>query len=212
MVSSSNASITLGRIAPIEPKTYPSRYTRLMRHTHIAEQWLPYPVQTVFDFFANPDNLPRLMPEWQQARIENAKFTAPPWRPGVQLDPVASGTIAAGQGTRMRITFLPFPYAPFRVPWDAEITEFEWDDHFCDVQHRGPFAYWKHCHHLEPQLRGVLQGTLLRDHVEYELPFGPLGDLANRLFVKRQMEAIFLFRQKRTSELLPRMDGGEFGS
>jgi ligand-binding SRPBCC domain-containing protein len=179
-----------------------------MRHTHTAEQWLPYPIETVFDFFANPENLPRLMPEWQQARIEDAVFTTPPWRPGTNADSDPSNApgaaSAAGQGTRMTITFLPFPHAPFRVSWDAEITEFEWDSHFCDVQHRGPFAFWKHCHRLQPQLRGALHGTLLRDHVEYELPLGPLGDLANTLFVKRQMQSIFLFRQKRTAELLPR--------
>jgi len=179
-----------------------------MRHTHHAEQWLPYPVATVFDFFANPENLPRLMPDWQQARIESAAIAPPPWRPGTDpdsdLSSAPSTAVAAGKGTRMTITFLPFPHAPFRVPWDAEITDFEWDDHFCDVQRRGPFAYWKHCHRLEPQVRGALPGTLLADHVEYELPLGPLGDLANNLFVKRQMQAIFEYRQKLTAELLPK--------
>lgn len=190
-----------------------------MRHTHHAEQWLPYPVANVFDFFADPENLPRLMPEWQKARIEQATIALTPWRPGTGPDPDLAGLAsqtpsasrppaeskptAAGKGTRMTITFLPFPHAPFRVPWDAEITEFEWDNHFCDVQHRGPFALWKHCHYLKSQLRGVLEGTLLTDRVEYELPLGVVGDLANRLFVKGQMDAIFLYRQKRTAELLP---------
>ena len=41
-----------------------------MRHPFAAEQWLPYPVELVFAFFANPQNLPRLMPAWQKARIE----------------------------------------------------------------------------------------------------------------------------------------------
>ncbi len=174
-----------------------------MRHTHHAEQWLPYSIETVFDFFADPENLPRLMPAWQQARIEESAIAAPPWRPGSDHS-VAPGTTAAGQGTRLTITFLPFPHAPFRIPWDAEITDFEWDSHFCDVQHRGPFAYWRHCHRLETQTRGALGGTLLQDHVEYELPFGPIGDLAQFLFVKRQMETIFEYRQKLTAELLPR--------
>ena len=174
-----------------------------MRHTHQAEQWLPYPVETVFAFFANPENLPRLMPGWQKARIDKAVFTDPPERPLSSGAPEA--TIAAGQGTRMTITFRPFPLSPIRVPWDAEITEFVWNDHFCDVQHRGPFAYWKHCHRLEAQTRDGMPGTLLRDHVVYELPFGILGDLADRLFVRRQMDSIFRYRQERTSELLPRM-------
>jgi ligand-binding SRPBCC domain-containing protein len=173
-----------------------------MRYTFQAEQWLPFPVETVFDFFANPENLPRLMPAWQRARIEELKLVPPPFRPG--SDPFNPGpeTIAAGKGTRMTISFLPFPHAPFRLPWDAEITDFEWDNHFCDVQHRGPFAYWKHCHRLEPQIRGALRGALLCDHVEYELPLGPLGDLAHRLLVRHQIEQIFHDRHRLTAELM----------
>jgi ligand-binding SRPBCC domain-containing protein len=144
------------------------------------------------------------MPKWQKARIEEATFKPVPPRPESALSQRFRG-VAAGAGTTMTISFKPFPFSPFRVPWDAEITEFVWNDHFCDVQHRGPFAYWKHCHRLEPQIRGVLPGTLLVDHVEYELPFGPLGDLADRLFVKGQMESIFLYRQRLTAELIPRM-------
>jgi len=174
-----------------------------MRHIHQAEQWLPYPVETVFEFFANPENLPRLMPAWQKARIEEAVFAPPPPRPGTTR--VHAHAVAAGAGTRMTISFRPIPLSPIRVPWDAEISEFVWNDHFCDVQHRGPFAYWKHCHRLEAQTRDGMPGTLLRDHVVYELPFGILGDLADRLFVRRQMDSIFRYRQERTSELLPRM-------
>ncbi len=40
-----------------------------MRHTFQTEQWLPFPVELVFAFFAYPENLPRLMPAWQKARI-----------------------------------------------------------------------------------------------------------------------------------------------
>jgi ligand-binding SRPBCC domain-containing protein len=179
-----------------------------MRHNHRAEQWLPFPIETVFDFFADPENLPRLMPAWQKARIEEAMFAPPPPRPGVaRAGSAKTGTrsVAAGQGTKMTISFRPFPYSPLRLPWDAEIVEFEWNDHFCDVQHRGPFAYWRHCHRLETQQCDGRNGTLLRDHVEYELPFGILGDVANALFVKWQMGAIFRYRQKRTAELLPLM-------
>ena len=174
-----------------------------MRHTYQSEQWLPYSLETVFDFFANPENLPRLMPEWQQARIEKSALIPAPYRPGTNPSS-EPGLSAAGQGSKMTITFLPFPRAPFRVTWDAEITDFEWDSHFCDVQHRGPFTYWKHCHRLQSQTRGVLQGTLLTDHIEYELPLGSLGDLADRLFVKAQMESTFLHRQRLTAELLAR--------
>jgi ligand-binding SRPBCC domain-containing protein len=171
---------------------------------HHAEQWLPLPIATVFDFFADPANLPRLMPAWQKARIDDSAFVAPPPRPGSE-NPVTkrATSVAAGQGTRMTISFRPVPLVPLRLPWDAEITEFVWDDHFCDIQkQRGPFAFWRHCHRLEARPRDGSPGTLLLDQVEYELPFGPLGDLANALFVRRQMDSIFSYRQKRTAELL----------
>jgi ligand-binding SRPBCC domain-containing protein len=182
-----------------------------MRHTFQAEQWLPYPVDLVFAFFANPENLPRLMPRWQKARIEEASFAPPPPRPGIVslIDPTNSPAlrlrgIAAGAGTLMTISFRPFPFSPVRVPWDAEITEFVWNEHFCDVQHRGPFAYWRHCHRLQQESRDAVPGTLLRDHLQYEMHFGALGELAHTLGV-RQIASIFKYRQKRTAELLPLM-------
>jgi ligand-binding SRPBCC domain-containing protein len=178
-----------------------------MRYTFHSEQWLPYAVDLVFAFFANPENLPRLMPTWQKARIEEATFVPPPPHPA----PVASTSrrsIAAGAGTKLTISFRPFPYSPIRVPWEAEISEFVWNDHFCDRQLRGPFAYWLHCHHLQPEIRkddsgAPISGTLLRDKVEYELPLGKLGEIANILFVVRQLRNTFKYRRDRTSELLP---------
>lgn len=176
-----------------------------MRHIYQAEQWLPYPVEAVFLFFANPENLPRLMPSWQKARIEEAVFAPPSPRPGGGKAKLARPGVVAGQGTRMTISFRPFPFSPIRVPWDAEITEFEWNDHFCDVQHRGPFAYWRHCHRLVEESRDGRDGTLLRDQVEYALPLGLLGDIANTVLAKRQMTYIFRYRQRRTAELLALM-------
>jgi hypothetical protein len=40
------------------------------------------------------------------------------------------------------------------------------------------------------------------DVVRYALPLGPLGELARRLFVARDLEAIFDFRARRIVELL----------
>jgi ligand-binding SRPBCC domain-containing protein len=176
-----------------------------MRHTFAATQWLPYPVDLVFAFFANPENLPRLMPFWQKARIEEASFAPPPPRP-IQRDPAQRiPSIAAGQGTRMTISFRAFPFSPIRIPWHAEISEFAWNHHFCDVQLRGPFAYWHHCHHVTSETRDGVAGTLLRDQLEYELPMGALGEIAHKLAVRKQIEKIFDYRHERTAQLLPLM-------
>ena len=178
-----------------------------MRHTFSSEQWLPYPVELVFLFFSNPENLPRLMPPWQKARIEEASFAPPPPRPAGT--PNRRGGVVAGSGTRLTMSFRPIPFSPIRVPWDAEIVDFAWNQRFCDIQHRGPFAYWKHCHQVrsapnpEPAAPDdPREGTLLHDHVDYEAPLGRLGDIANTLFISRQLASTFRFRHRRTLELL----------
>ena len=176
---------------------------RAMRHFFHAEQWLPYPVEAVFAFFANPENLPPLMPAWQKARIERPSYIAPPPYPGTAFHASGAGGVVAGEGTCMTITFRPVPFSPIRMAWDAEITEFLWNDHFCDSQLRGPFAYWHHCHRLQAEVRDGAPGTLLRDEVEYEMRFGVLGELAQRLDAERQFRALFRFRHQRTAELLP---------
>jgi ligand-binding SRPBCC domain-containing protein len=175
-----------------------------MSHTFQSKQWLPYPVEVVFAFFSNPDNLPRLMPSWQKARIEEISITPPPPQPVTSSRP---SSIAAGAGTKLTISFRPFPYSPIRVPWDAEISEFLWNDHFCDRQLRGPFAYWHHCHHVMSVTRtdcsgSPTTGTLLEDKVDYELPLGIFGNIANSLFVASQLRSAFAYRHARTAQLL----------
>lgn len=172
-----------------------------MRHTYHSEQWLPYPIDLVFAFFSNPENLPRLMPRWQKARIEEAVLTAPLLPTDSATSSRITGTVA-GAGSRITLSFKPFPYAPTRIPWEAEITEFVWNDHFCDDQLRGPFSYWHHCHSLRSETRANITGTLLRDEIKYELPLGKIGDLANYLFVTGQLRSSFTYRHKRTEELL----------
>jgi ligand-binding SRPBCC domain-containing protein len=172
-----------------------------MRHIYHSEQWLPYPVDLVFAFFANPENLPRLMPPWQKARIEEAAFAPPPPRP-ISSQPLRS--IAAGPGTRITLSFRPFPYSPIRIPWEATIDEFIWNSHFADLQLRGPFAYWHHRHTVRQETR-TTSGTLLRDEVEYEPPLGPLGEIANTLFISRQLRSTFAYRELRTKALLGKM-------
>ncbi|WP_263383927.1 SRPBCC family protein [Granulicella arctica] len=168
-----------------------------MRYHFQSEQWLPYPVEHVFRFFSDPANLPRLMPDWQKARIDKATLTPAPAHPSN-----IPGTPVAGKGSRILLSFHPVPFAPIRLKWDAEIDEFAWNDHFCDLQLTGPFAYWHHCHHVSAETRDNIVGTLLRDDLHYEVPLGPLGVFANWLAVSGQIRSAFAFRHRRTAELL----------
>jgi ligand-binding SRPBCC domain-containing protein len=171
-----------------------------MPHHLDAEQFLPYPLETVFTFFADPANLPRLMPAWQSARLEHAMYFFPP-RP----QPAFSGSdaIIAGDGTTLTLSLRPFPLSPVRIRWVAMIEDFKWLQGFCDLQVRGPFSYWRHCHEVRSATSAAGEpGTLLRDIVDYELPLGPLGRAANAMFVRRQIASTFRFRHRRTLELL----------
>ncbi len=166
-----------------------------MRLRFQTEQRLPYPIETVFAFFADPANLPRLMPSWQDARIEHSTLVPPP--PPPQSFPGCEN-ITAGSGSRLTLSIRPIPFSPIRLPWDALIQDFRWLEGFCDVQLRGPFRYWRHCHTLGTHRNG----TLLHDDVEYELPLGPLGVLADKLVIHHQIESTFRYRHRRTLEFL----------
>ena len=62
-------------------------------------------------------------------------------------------------------------------------------------QLRGPYTLWHHTHTFEERDGG----TLCLDHVRYR-PRG--GALINWLFVRRDVERIFQYRQQRMQELL----------
>lgn len=169
-----------------------------MVHILESEQWLPFPVPMVFAFLANPQNLPPLLPAWQQARIEELRLIAPPAPP-----PGSPSRLGTGVGTTLILSFRMLPGLPFRMNWHAAISEFEWNSHFYDRQTAGPFSSWRHRHSVKEELRDGVAGTLVKDRVEYKLPLGPLGDLLNAVAVRAQMERIFTYRKKRMAELMP---------
>lgn len=164
-------------------------------HTFRSQQWLALPTELVFAFFANPANLPLLMPSWQQARVEEASIVAP------SAPPHPISTPVAGAGTRLTLSFRPFPFSPVRLQWQAEIDSFVWNSHFSDRQLRGPFAYWHHTHAITAEARNGRAGTLLEDEVQYQLPFGGIGGRAQPL-IAWQIGKTFDYRHRRTRELL----------
>lgn len=100
------------------------------------------------------------------------------------------------------ISFKPFRFSPIRMPWEATISEFVWNDHFCDEQVRGPFGYWKHCHRFRAEARNNTRGTLITDDIVYEMKMGPIGALAHWAFVGGQMKRVFAYRQTQAERFL----------
>lgn len=134
------------------------------------------PVDEVFAFFSNAENLGAITPESLHFQI---------------LSPLPI-EMRSGAIIDYRIRLMG---APMR--WRTEITAWEPNRRFIDSQRRGPYKLWEHEHLLE----AIDGGTRMIDQVRYALPFGPLGAIAHALFVRRQVEAIF---QHRNAEILKR--------
>jgi ligand-binding SRPBCC domain-containing protein len=143
------------------------------------EQIIPRPQAETFAFFCDAFNLERLTPPFLNFRI----VTPPPIRMG------------EGALIDYKLSLYGFP-----LVWRTRIESWTPDERFVDAQIRGPYATWRHTHTFEAIAPGR---TLMRDSVLYQLPFGPLGELAQALFVERSLKEIFDYRARMIAELLP---------
>lgn len=139
-------------------------------------QRIEAPLDDVFAFFSEPANLARITPPWLRFRIHG--------RPPKSIAP----------GTRIEYRIR---WTVLTLRWVTRITAFTPPSGFQDVQEKGPYRTWIHTHAFEPDGTGVV----IRDRVEYALPFGPLGRLVHALFVRRQLDAIFAFRRRAVEEI-----------
>ncbi|HEV2805681.1 MAG TPA: SRPBCC family protein [Chthoniobacterales bacterium] len=131
-----------------------------------TELWLPRPREEVFAFFADAANLDAITPPW------------------VHFHTVTPAPIEMGPGTlidhKLRIHGV-------RIRWRSRITVWEPPARFVDEQVRGPYRLWRHEHVFEERDAG----TLVRDRVQYAVPF---DFLVHELFVRRDVEKIFAHR------------------
>ena len=138
-------------------------------HTLDREQRLDGAPGEVFPFFADAGNLEAITPPWLGFRIVTPR-------------PI-----------EMRVgTLIEYRLTLHRVPisWLTRIEGWVPGERFVDPQIHGPYRLWHHTHEFAPHPGG----TLMRDTVRYALPYGPLGEVARRLFVARDLAAIFNYR------------------
>ncbi|MEZ5063496.1 MAG: SRPBCC family protein [bacterium] len=141
----------------------------MARHRLERVQFIPRPREEVFAFFSDARNLERLTPEFLNFRILTPGRIE--MRPGALID------------YELRLHGLP-------VRWRTRIERFEAPRTFVDLQLSGPYRLWHHTH----EFLEVAGGTQMRDAVDYELPAGPIGEIAHELWVKKQLERIFSYR------------------
>ena len=125
-------------------------------------------LDTTFGFFADAGNLQRLTPPW----LDFSVLTPQPI------------TMAIGVLIDYRIKVHGVP-----IRWRTEIAEWRPPFQFVDQQLKGPYRRWHHTH----TFTAVDGGTMVEDTVRYQ-PLG--GALVHQLFVRRDLEQIFTFRQQ----------------
>ncbi|THE62824.1 cyclase [Salinadaptatus halalkaliphilus] len=146
------------------------------------------PLEDVWQFHAHVSGLEALTPGWLGLRVESIMG------PDGESDPEVLAV-----GSEVALSIQPFGVGP-RQHWTSEIRERRRTDgtaYFRDEMVHGPFDRWVHTHSF------FADGdrTILRDHVEYELPFGALGRLGTP-FSGPGFEAMFRERHKRTRAFL----------
>lgn len=142
-------------------------------------QFLPITLDEAWNFFSSTKNLARITPPTLGFKI-------------VYISGDQSETYA-GQIVRYKIGILP----GITVNWMTEITHVNKPYNFIDEQRFGPYALWHHQHHFKE----VNGGVEMTDELNYAIPFGFIGRIANTLFVERRVYDIFEYRFKILNKL-----------
>lgn len=110
---------------------------------------------------------------------------------------ITNGPIPEKMYPGMIISYKVSPLLNIPMSWVTEITHVEPGVYFVDEQRVGPYAIWHHQHKITP----IEGGVLMEDIVTYRPPMGPLGKIANALFIKKQLKTIFDFRFQAVEEI-----------
>ena len=155
---------------------------RFYKHSGIytleASQELNMPLEKAWNYFSSPANLSNITPPKMgfniTSKVENKAY----------------------QGQIITYKVSPFPLV--KMNWVTEITAVKEKEFFIDEQRFGPYSMWHHEHYFEELPNG---NTLIKDKVSYKIPLGILGHIAQVLFIKKQLNAIFSYRFKRLNDL-----------
>jgi ligand-binding SRPBCC domain-containing protein len=127
-------------------------------------------VAKAWDFFSSPNNLNRITPDEMSFEIIDE-----------DISPMYAGQI---------ISYIIRPVLNIPINWVTEITHVRQDEFFVDEQRFGPYKFWHHKHFIKQ----VPDGVILSDLVHYAMPFGIIGRIVHKMFVRRKLEKIFDYR------------------
>lgn len=82
--------------------------------------------------------------------------------------------------------------------WLTELKHIKDRHSFVDEQRIGPYKIWYHYHEIQE----VEGGVRFIDRVNYVMPFGIFGEIARSIYVRKELERIFAYRQQAMPKLL----------
>lgn len=135
-------------------------------------QKLPISINDAWQFLSDPKNLKRITPDYMGFKIVKG----------------ADSSMYAGQ----IIEYVVTPLFGISTTWVTEITHVKEPEYFVDEQRFGPYALWHHKHFIKP----IENGVEMVDIVDYKIPFGFLGQLAQPLVVSPKLNEIFEYRRE----------------
>jgi len=141
-------------------------------YTLKASQKIPASKEEVWDFISSPKNLKEITPDYM----------------GFEIQTELPEKMYPG----MMIQYKVSPILGIKMTWVTEITHVEHEKFFVDEQRVGPYSMWHHQHHIQE----IPGGILMEDIIDYQPPMGLLGDIANSLFIARQLNEIFAYRKE----------------
>ncbi len=162
--------------------TQPARAKPAAMARLILKTPLEASAEEVFAWHSRPGALQRLLPPWQDVRLEESQG-------GLEVG--ARRTLSLGLG-------------PLRVPMRAVHTGYEPGRCFQDTLESGPFRSWRHHHRFHPRDES---GSVLEDEIEFTYHGGKLLELLANPFVVPQLRRMFTFRHRRTRHDLERHAG-----
>lgn len=141
-------------------------------------QFIPVTLDEAWAFFSNPANLQSITPARMNFRIISRHH---------------GDIMYPGQIIEYKVS----PLGGISMYWMTEITHVRDRVYFVDEQRFGPYSLWHHQHHFKE----VPGGVEMTDIVHYKIPLGFIGEWANRLFIRKQLEDIFAYRVRRVDEI-----------
>ena len=140
-------------------------------------QNLPISKSHAWDFLSNPKNLKRITPDYMGFKIING----------------TADTMYAGQIIQYMVT----PVMGIPTKWVTEITHVDDGNYFVDEQRFGPYSLWHHKHFI----KAIKNGVEMKDIIDYKIPLGIIGRIAQPILVAPKLKEIFEYRKNALIEL-----------